>query len=148
MDPFNEDESSETKDVLGGARIVRPSDPDTYSDPESARVRARQLGCIGIRRYSNRTGGVSWMPCTNESDYRKYSGIGFSGRKYRRTQLEREIRQIIGSPSKRKYKEKSANYTKPELRDRLKERIMSGSKGGPSGQWSARKAQLLANAYR
>lgn len=148
MDQFNEDESSETKDVLGGARVVRPSDPDTYSDPESARVRARQLGCIGIRRYNNRTGGVSWMPCTNESDYRKYSGIGFSGRKYRRTQLEREIRQIIGSPSKRKYKEKSANYTKPELRDRLKERIMSGSKGGPPGQWSARKAQLLANEYR
>ena len=148
MDQINENENSEIKDVLGGARIVRPSDPDTYSDPESARVRARQLGCIGIRRYSNRTGGVSWMPCTNESDYRKYSGIGFSGRKYRRTQLEREIRQIIGSPSKRKYKEKSANYTKPELRDRLKERIMSGSKGGAPGQWSARKAQLLANAYR
>ena len=146
MDQFND--NSETKDILGGARVVRPSDPDTYSDPDSARVRARQLGCIGIRRYNNRNGGVSWMPCTNESDYRKYSGIGFSGRKYRRTQLEREVREIIGSPSKRKFKEKSANYTKPELRDRLKERIMSGSKGGAPGQWSARKAQLLAAEYR
>jgi hypothetical protein len=38
-------------------------------------------------------------------------------------------------------------YSKPELRNRLKNQIMSGSKGGKSGQWSARKAQLLAQAY-
>lgn len=43
---------------------------------------------------------------------------------------------------------KSLNYTKPELRNRLKNQIMSGSKGGRPGQWSARKAQLLALAYR
>jgi hypothetical protein len=39
-------------------------------------------------------------------------------------------------------------YTKPELRERLKNQIMSGSKGGRPGQWSARKAQLLAQAYK
>lgn len=39
------------------------------------------------------------------------------------------------------------NYSKPALRERLKNQIMSGSKGGRSGQWSARKAQLLAQAY-
>lgn len=38
-------------------------------------------------------------------------------------------------------------YTKPSLRERLKDKIMSGDKGGKSGQWSARKAQLLANEY-
>jgi UTP:GlnB (protein PII) uridylyltransferase len=38
-------------------------------------------------------------------------------------------------------------YTKPELRESIKNRIMSGSKGGNPGQWSARKAQLLAQAY-
>jgi len=38
-------------------------------------------------------------------------------------------------------------YTKPELRERLKDRIMAGDKGGRSGQWSARKAQMLAAAY-
>lgn len=43
---------------------------------------------------------------------------------------------------------KSLNYTKPELRERLKKQIMAGSKGGRPGQWSARKAQLLALAYR
>ena len=38
-------------------------------------------------------------------------------------------------------------YTKPELRERLKDRIKAGSKGGKPGEWSARKAQLLARAY-
>jgi hypothetical protein len=38
-------------------------------------------------------------------------------------------------------------YTKPELRERIKARVMAGSKGGRAGQWSARKAQLVAQAY-
>lgn len=39
-------------------------------------------------------------------------------------------------------------YTNPELRNRIKNRIMAGSKGGKPGQWSARKAQLVALAYK
>ncbi len=39
-------------------------------------------------------------------------------------------------------------YTKPKLRERIKNRIMRGNKGGRSGQWSARKSQLLAQAYK
>ena len=39
-------------------------------------------------------------------------------------------------------------YTKPELRERIKNRIMAGSQGGKPGQWSARKAQLVAQAYK
>ena len=39
-------------------------------------------------------------------------------------------------------------YTKPALRESIKNRIMAGSKGGKPGQWSARKAQLLAQAYK
>jgi hypothetical protein len=38
-------------------------------------------------------------------------------------------------------------YTKPSLRESIKDRIMASSKGGKPGQWSARKAQLLAQAY-
>lgn len=38
-------------------------------------------------------------------------------------------------------------YTNPAMRERLKNQIMAGSKGGKPGQWSARKAQLLAQAY-
>jgi len=40
------------------------------------------------------------------------------------------------------------SYTKPKLRESIKRRIMAGSKGGRPGQWSARKAQLVAMAYR
>jgi len=40
------------------------------------------------------------------------------------------------------------NYTKPALRKRLFKKITAGTKGGKSGQWSARKAQLLAKEYK
>lgn len=42
----------------------------------------------------------------------------------------------------------AGNYTKPTLRKRLFEQIKSGSRGGNPGQWSARKAQLLAKEYK
>lgn len=38
-------------------------------------------------------------------------------------------------------------YTKPALRKRLFEKIKAGSKGGDPGEFSARKAQLLAREY-
>ena len=41
-----------------------------------------------------------------------------------------------------------SNYTKHTLRTRLKNKIMAGSKGGKKGEWSARKAQMLASAYK
>ena len=43
---------------------------------------------------------------------------------------------------------KKGKYTKPGLRERIKKRIMAGSKGGKPGQWSARKAQMLAKLIR
>ncbi len=39
-------------------------------------------------------------------------------------------------------------YTDPELRERLKEEIKAGDKGGKPGEWSARKSQLLAKRYK
>ena len=38
-------------------------------------------------------------------------------------------------------------YTKPALRESIKKRILAGTKGGKAGQWSARKAQLVTQAY-
>jgi|TARA_R100001443_G_scaffold61409_2_gene71531 hypothetical protein len=44
---------------------------------------------------------------------------------------------------------KAGNYTKPELRKRIFNRIKAqASHGTASGQWSARKAQALAKAYK
>ena len=42
----------------------------------------------------------------------------------------------------------AGNYTKPAMRKRQFQRIKAGSKGGNPGQWSARKAQMLASAYK
>ena len=43
---------------------------------------------------------------------------------------------------------KAGNYTKPGMRKRMFNSIMASSKGGNPGQWSARKAQMLAKRYK
>jgi hypothetical protein len=42
----------------------------------------------------------------------------------------------------------AGNYTKPGMRKRLFEEVKAGGKGGAPGQWSARKAQMLALKYK
>ena len=42
----------------------------------------------------------------------------------------------------------AGNYTKPTMRKNLFNKIKAGSKGGKPGQWSARKAQMLAKQYK
>ena len=42
----------------------------------------------------------------------------------------------------------AGNYTKPGMRKSLFNRIKAGGKGASPGQWSARKAQMLAKQYR
>jgi len=43
----------------------------------------------------------------------------------------------------------AGNYTKPELRKRLFNQIKGqATQGTRAGQWSARKAQLLAKKYK
>ena len=42
----------------------------------------------------------------------------------------------------------AGNYTKPSMRKSLFNRIKAGGKGGKPGQWSARKAQMLARMYK
>jgi hypothetical protein len=39
-------------------------------------------------------------------------------------------------------------YTKPSLRDQIVASVKAGTSGGRSGQWSARKAQLVAQKYK
>lgn len=43
---------------------------------------------------------------------------------------------------------KAGNYTKPTMRKNLFSRIKAGTSGGGAGQWSARKAQMLAKQYK
>jgi len=65
----------------------------------------------------------------------------------------RDALQELKKGGKVKKKSKSrvneaGNYTKPGMRKRLFNRIKAGGKGGRPGQWSARKAQMLASAYK
>ena len=43
---------------------------------------------------------------------------------------------------------KAGNYTKPTMRKRLVASVKAGGKGGKPGQWSARKAQMVAKQYK
>ena len=51
-------------------------------------------------------------------------------------------------PTKKSRVNEAGNYTKPTMRKRLFESIKAGGKGGSPGQWSARKAQMLAKQYK
>lgn len=42
----------------------------------------------------------------------------------------------------------SGCYTNPGMRKNLFNSIKAGTKGGDAGQWSARKAQMLAKRYK
>jgi hypothetical protein len=55
--------------------------------------------------------------------------------------------EVLMKKAKSKVNE-AGNYTKPTLRKRLFEEIKASGKGGSPGQWSARKAQMLALKYK
>jgi hypothetical protein len=57
------------------------------------------------------------------------------------------VRMGKGGKTKSRVNE-AGNYTKPSLRKRLFNKIKAGGKGGKPGQWSARKAQMLAKQYK
>tara|TARA_X000001388_G_C2149325_1_gene91780 strand:- start:143 stop:358 length:216 start_codon:yes stop_codon:yes gene_type:complete len=42
----------------------------------------------------------------------------------------------------------AGNYTKPTMRKNLFNKIKASGKGGSPGQWSGRKAQMLAKQYK
>jgi hypothetical protein len=53
-----------------------------------------------------------------------------------------------GAPKSKSRVNAAGNYTKPGMRKQQFNRIKAGGKGGAPGQWSARKAQMLASAYK
>ena len=59
------------------------------------------------------------------------------------------VKSKTGSTIKKKSTVNAAgNYTKPTMRKRIFSAVKAGTKGGSAGQWSARKAQLLASRYK
>ena len=58
------------------------------------------------------------------------------------------LRMNKGGEAKKSKVYEAGNYTKPSMRKQLFNRIKAGGKGGNPGQWSARKAQMLAKQYK
>jgi hypothetical protein len=99
------DEGIETKaGQVSGPEYVRDNDPDVFMDPESARFRSRQLGCIGISRRISKTGRAVWMPCTNMSDYSRAAGSTSLGRRGQRRDMENTVRTIVSRELKKNKK--------------------------------------------
>ena len=73
------------------------------------------------------------------------------GRKLKQGEIEVKkgglLKMKKGGKTKSRVNE-AGNYTKPGLRKRIFNRIKAGGKGGRPGQWSARKAQMLAKQYK
>ena len=87
--------ASSAKASMAGPEYVRDNNPDVFTDPESARARSRQMGCIGISRRISKTGRAVWMPCTNMSDYARLSGSTSLGRRGRATEQRNTIRTVL-----------------------------------------------------
>ncbi len=86
--------------VVSGKSVVpstapRDTDPDVYLDPDSARIRSRQLGCIGVSRRISKSGRAIWMPCTNMSDYARLARTTALGRRNSSAAEIRKIRQTV-----------------------------------------------------
>jgi len=61
---------------------------------------------------------------------------------------EGEVSQVMPAKKPKSRVNEAGNYTKPAMRERLFNEIKAGSKGGPPGKWTARKAQMLASQYK
>ena len=68
-------------------------------------------------------------------------------RSYKRKSPRKSKRSIRRSKSKSRFG-KVAKKSNPKLWESVKKKIIRGSKGGPSGKWSARKAQLSVAEYK
>ena len=65
--------------------------------------------------------------------------------------VKKTVIKAVGMKAGKKAKSRvneAGNYTKPDMRKKLFNKIKAGSKGGKPGQWSARKAQMLAKQYK
>jgi hypothetical protein len=58
------------------------------------------------------------------------------------------MKNVVTKKATKSKVNEAGNYTKPSMRKSLFESIKAGSKGGDAGQWSARKAQMLAKEYK
>ncbi len=80
---------------------------------------------------------------------RAQMGKQLTGNRKKATTRKPVVKMAKGSKAKAKSTVNAAgNYTKPTLRKRIVAQVKAGGKGGKPGQWSARKAQMVAKKYK
>lgn len=107
---------------------------------------------ISVRRTFNTSGSVM------NRKLKSYLKEAIKSMGYRETKtdvfdrslekFQKSWEEVLKKKKKKSTVNASGNYTKPAMRKRIFNRIKAGSKGGAAGQWSARKAQMLAQAYK
>ena len=108
-----------------GPEYVRDNDQDVFVDPESAKARSRQLGCIGISRRISKTGRAVWIPCTNMSDYANMTGSTSLGRRNMGKKRKREIEDAVRTTLKLRTKPQSRVKRKSSLARTLLSKVVS-----------------------
>ena len=92
-----------------------------------------------VYKKSDSGKGANPRPGFYTQQYRDNYDRIFNNAKKKKTTTKKKTKSRVNE---------AGNYTKPSLRKRLFEKIKAGSRGGKPGQWSARKAQLLAKEYK
>lgn len=132
---------------------------------EDALKIARYMGCRG----AHQDGSGNWLPCADQETLSRLSSAAEDDEWLKRYEKDvysanstpggpaanvdtngrrkRGVRPFDVPPPEFGESKSANNYTKPKLRESIKNRIMAGSQGGKPGQWSARKAQLVAQEY-
>lgn len=124
--------------------VSRSTDPDVFTNPDSARVRSRQLGCIGIRSYTASDGKTVWLPCTNTPDYNRAMNLRPDGRlkKPTRERRSRMMSKSIGNPLKNTKKpKKTGKRTPAPKKDRIFGSTLNAA-GSASSSSSAREIDM------
>lgn len=89
-----------------GPDYVRDNDANVFMDIESARQKAREMGCIGVSRRVSKTGRAVWMPCTNMSDYANRAGSTDLGRHNMGVRQQRNIENAVRTVMRENAKKK------------------------------------------
>ena len=132
------------RDALGSEKL-------TLREDDGASTTTRQQNKKVIRR-GNQANSLTRNPTADTS--KQYTGkdanLSIQLGKIREQQ-NKGLQELKKGGKVKKSKSRvneAGNYTKPSMRKRLFNRIKAGGKGGWPVQWSARKAQMLASAYK
>ena len=126
----DKEENTKLQNAKAAAQMAQQQQAMAQQRTQSREDRARGMLNAGIRGGTQKSEDVINM-YDNDAMNKAWN------------ELKEKNREILS-----KKVNAAGNYTKPGMRKRLFNRIKAGSKGGKPGQWSARKAQLLAMRYK